>query len=139
VDRDKLFAVIRELNFPAGQYAIFGGACLTAYSLRDTTDLEIFVTPHLYGQLKNDGWPERQTGSTGASYLTKLVAKVPVLAFINCGSDRWVPRPEAIISQPEIVDGFPFMPLSAMRAWKEATARQKDIIDVGLIDSHLAR
>lgn len=136
MDSAKLAAIMAELNFPAGQYAIFGGACLAAHGIRLAPDLEIFVSPELYGHLQADGWEARTTGSTGAAYLTKTVQGIPVLAFITCGSERWVPDVQAYLEHPEMVNKLPFMPLSEMYAWKAATARPKDLADVQLIDTY---
>lgn len=137
MDRPKLFEVLTSLDFPKGQWAVFGGACLTAYGIRPTEDLEIFVTSLLYDQLRQKGWEERSAGSTGAPYVTHVVSDIPVLAFVNCGSDRWRPDPEAYIADPEIIAGYPFMPLGQMQEWKAATARNKDLQDVRLIAQFL--
>ena len=138
MDKAKLLSVMKKLSLPKGQFAIFGGACLTAHDIRPTSDLEIFVTPDLYAKLKRQGWQERVTGSTGATYQTKTILDVPILVFVTCGSDRWQPNADAYITNPEIISDLPLMPLREMRAWKAATARPKDLIDVKLIDVHFA-
>lgn len=139
MNREELFSIIGELEFPPSQYAVFGGACLTANSIRDTNDLEIFVCNQLFQRLIDLGWEQRIAGSTGALYLTTTVSKIAVLAFETCGSEKWVPDVDAYIQNPELIEGWPFMPLAAMRDWKLATARPKDLLDVDLIDMHLAR
>jgi hypothetical protein len=137
MNREQLFTVVRELDLPRHEYAIFGGACLTAHNIRETEDLEIFVTDNLYQTLVQEGWDERVTFSTNADYVTEMVQKVAVLAFRQCGSDKWIPDVDTYIRSPELIDGVLFMPLEAMRAWKAKTARPKDLVDVGLIGNYL--
>jgi len=136
MDKVKLVAIMAELSFPPGENAIFGGACLAMRSIRTTSDLEIFVSDKLYQNLKEQGWEERVAGSTGASYLTTTVQGVPVLVFITCGSERWRPNAQAYLKKPELVDGLPCMPLEDMYAWKAATARPKDLVDLKLIEDY---
>ena len=136
MDRDKLFSIIEGLDLLKGEWVVFGGACLTARSIRSTADLELFVTRRLYMTLAKNGWKERVTGSTGANYVTKIFGEIPVLAFITCGSEKWQPRVHNYLKQPEIIDGVPFMPLSEMYKWKAATARPKDLDDIKLIDNY---
>jgi hypothetical protein len=138
MNNESLFSVLHLLNLPERQYAVFGGACLTARGIRDTSDLELFVTNDLYTSLKLKNWRERVTSSTNAPYVTTSIGEIAVLAFQQCGSGAWVPDVETYISEPEIINGYPFMPLEAMRSWKSVTARPKDVEDVKLIDTYLA-
>jgi hypothetical protein len=139
MDRERLFSLINLLNLPKGEWVVFGGACLTARGLRNTTDLELFVTDRLYREFKNRGWEEKITGSTESRYVTKTHRGVPVLAFVTCGSEQWRPNVKEYLKNPEVIDNTPFMPLREMYAWKAATARSKDIEDLVLIDAYLGK
>jgi len=136
MNQTRPFSLIDALSLPKGEWVVFGGACLTARGIRDTTDLELFVTDLLYDKLKDMGWEEKVTGSTRAPYVIKMHEDIPVLAFITCGSERWRPNVEEYFSNPEVVNDVPFMPLTEMYAWKAATARPKDIDDLGLIETY---
>ncbi len=137
MDRERLFTIIALLDLPEGEWVVFGGACLTAHGIRTTSDLELFVTHVLYKKLRNDGWQEKVANSTGAAYITKPYLNIPVLAFMTCGSIQWRPAVKSYLRNPEVLDGWPFMPLSEMYKWKEATARPKDIADLQLINDYL--
>jgi len=136
MNRVKLLSLIDALNLPKGEWVVFGGACLTAHGIRETTDLELFVTARLYDELKSGGWEERVTGSTGARYVMKVHENIPVLAFITCGSDQWRPQVEKYLQKPEAISGIPCMPLTEMYSWKAATARPKDLSDLVLMDDY---
>lgn len=45
-----IFAKLKELDFPPGQYVVVGGA-MEAHGIRKSNDLDILVTPKLYQQL----------------------------------------------------------------------------------------
>ncbi|PLS80851.1 hypothetical protein CYG49_03740 [Candidatus Saccharibacteria bacterium] len=134
-----MIKILDELQLPKGEWVVFGGACLTAHDIRDTSDLELFVTPRLFKQLKEQGWEERITNSTDALYVTKIYHEVPILAFIQCGSHKWVPNVASYLADPVVIDGHPFMSLHEMYEWKKATARPKDKVDVRLIEEHMKR
>lgn len=135
MNKSLLFTLLNELNLPKGEWVVFGGACLTAHGIRITSDLELFVTQDLFNKLKEQGWEEKTAGSTGAKYVMKIYHDVPVLAFVQCGSRKWVPNVASYLKDPEIISGYPFMPLKEMFEWKKATAREKDLRDVELINN----
>jgi hypothetical protein len=136
MNAEKLFAIIDQLKFPEGQWVVFGGACLTARNIRQTPDLEIFVTEELYASLASSGWEAKVTGSTGANYLTKITDGYPVLVFMTCGSEKWRPNVTDYLKNPELISDMPFMPLTEMYAWKASTARPKDLKDLTLIKKY---
>jgi hypothetical protein len=138
MNREKLFSLLRELDFAPGKWAVFGGACLAARGIRPAPDLELFVTEKLYESLRQSEWEEKVAGSTGAAYVETVIDDIPILAFVSCGSDTWRPNAAAYLQNPEIIGGFPFMPLAEMYAWKAATARPKDLADLELIDAYRA-
>jgi hypothetical protein len=134
--RNELFLFLERLALPLGEWVVFGGACLAAHGIRATKDVDLFVTPQLYQRLQDEGWEARVTNSTSSPYLLKVVGGVELQAFIQCGSEEWVPKVQTYFNQPERINGFSFMPLKEMYAWKDATRRPKDISDLALIEAY---
>ena len=124
---------VKDLNLPLGQYVVFGSAPLAVHDIRQTQDIDLFVTASLYQQLKNsEGWQEREWDS-GGHYLSKGIFEV---------DDSWDygdynPSPEEIIAIAEVWQGVSFAPLSEVLKWKKAFGREKDKVDVNLLERYL--
>lgn len=112
-----IFAEVKRLNLPLGQYVVFGGGPLMAHGIRDTSDVDLFVTPSLYRVLKADGWKETELkGPHGGLYLVNGIYEA---------DDTWHyhdydPAPEAIIEAADVIEGVPFPPLVDVLKWKRA-------------------
>ncbi len=129
-----IFAEVKRLNLPLGQYVVFGAGPLAAHGVRETTDVDLFVTPTLYQALKADGWEEKE--------LTNPPGGVCLFRGIYEADDTWHygdydPKPEELIQAAEVIEGVPFAPLVEVLKWKRAFGRPKDVADVGLIERHL--
>lgn len=129
-----IFAEVKRLNLPIGQYVVFGGGPLMAHGIRDTADVDLFVTPTLYQTLKADGWEETELhGPNGGLYLVRGIYEA---------DDTWhygdyAPTPEEIIAVADMIQEVPFAPLGEVLKWKRAFGRPKDVADVGLIERDL--
>lgn len=129
-----IFAEVKRLNLPLGQYVVFGSGPLMAHGIRDTTDVDLFVTPSLYQTLKADGWAEKElTGPNGGLYLVSGIYE----AYDTWPCGDYDPTPEAIIAAADLIQGVPFTPLAEVLKWKRAFGRPKDAADVELIEHHL--
>lgn len=136
MDRSALIKLLKELEFTEGEWAAFGGACLVVRGLRASNDLDIFASLKLFNKLSREGWEQRTTSTNDNKYLRKQFGVATVEIFLTCGGDDWRPEPEKYISNPEMIDGFPFMPLKDLYEWKAATRRPKDLRDIELINKH---
>jgi hypothetical protein len=132
----KLIALIKTIDLPVGQYALFGGACLAIRNIRNLNDLDIFITDKLYDKLCADGWHEISTEKRKPYLITKIRG-IDIQAFKIWEGVGWQPDIRAYIDNPEVVQGIPFMPLTELYKWKQETRRPKDLKDLKLIDSFL--
>ncbi len=133
---DKVKEVLRILDLPEGEYCVFGGASLAVRGIRNTNDIDLYVTENVYKMLKMCGWREVSV-KKGMTCLVTQVGEFQVEACNSYGDDdTWIPKIQDYIANPEVVGGIPFMPLRELYEWKLDTARDKDLIDVKLIDAH---
>jgi hypothetical protein len=132
----ELLAFLEKLDLPHGEYAIFGGACLTIRNIRNLKDLDIFVSENLYEELLARGWQETSTGNR-KPYLINRKSGIDIQAFSFWEGEGWQPKINSYIGDPEIVNGIPFMPLQELYKWKAATRRPKDLEDLKLINIYL--
>jgi hypothetical protein len=129
-----IFAQVKALGLPLGQYVVFGGGPLAAHGIRETADVDLFVTTSLYDHLMAGGWEEKEFGGPhGGLYLVNGIYEA---------DDTWHygdydPTPEEIISAADMIDGVPFAPLVEVLKWKRAFGRPKDVADVRLIQAYM--
>jgi hypothetical protein len=57
-------------------------------------------------------------------------------AFSKYVPGKWVPDIKSYIENPEIIEGYPFMPLEELYEWKTSVRRPKDITDLKLIEAY---
>jgi hypothetical protein len=127
-----IFAQVKALKLPDWQYVVFGAGPLAAHGIRETNDVDLFVTTALYRRLKASGWSEKCT-STGGLYLASGIYEA---------DDTWEygeynPAIEELIGEADVIQGVPFAPLTEVLRWKRAFDRPKNIQDLRLIEEHL--
>jgi hypothetical protein len=136
--REQILEYLKRLELPDDGYCLFGGCCLAIRNIRPTDDIDMYVTKDLYEQLKQSGWQEIKEKGRMA-YLATEIDGVEFEAFVTSDSKGWQPKIQEYLKQPEIIDGYRFMPLSELREWKANVRRPKDTIDIKLIDEFWTR
>jgi hypothetical protein len=117
----ELFDRLKDLDLPAGEYAVFGSGPLLARGIiEDAGDLDVLV--------KRRAW--EQVGRVGT--LVEIEEGV-VIASVDDGAltfgRSWAYGDfdiEELIDTAEIIDGLPFVLLEHVIAFKEAANRPKD-------------
>lgn len=136
--REQLLEHLSSLDLPNGEYCLFGGVCLAIRNIRQTDDIDAYVTQELYKQLKDADWQEiKEVGRM--PYLQKNVDGVECEAFVTSDSPGWQPDIPRYLARPEIIAGYPFMPLKDLYEWKANVRRPKDVRDLKLIEEFWAR
>ena len=125
---------VKALNLPKGEYIVFGSGPMSVHRIRDVRDIDLFVSPDLYQQLKLRGWEEK-TRESGDKYLTHK--NVEVGKDWDYGS--YNPSLKDLLETAEVIDGVPFANLEEVLKWKKALGRDKDKKDIGLIEDYLAK
>lgn len=124
---------VRELNLPLGKYVVFASGTLEALGIRKARDIDITVLPDLHAELRATGAWEEET-RYGKIFLKRNGVEInPQLDW----SDYPTTTEEAIASAVTI-EGIPFMNLNELRRFKVALGREKDLIDIALIDAYIS-
>lgn len=129
-----IFSVLKELNFPLGQYVVVGSGTLAALGIREAADVDIAVLPELHAKLcKEDGWA--QETKHGKVFLKKQdIDIIPELSW-----EMYPTTTEEAIRGAIIINGFPFLNLEELKKFKKALGREKDFKDIELIDAYLKK
>ena len=129
----ELFAQIRALALPVGQYAIFGSGPMGIRDLKECSDIDIIVSESLWGIFKNSpGW-NLKVSSSGGEYLSK--------DDIEIWKDwkPWYRDVMPLIKEAEMINGLAFVRLERVIEWKRIFGREKDLKDVQAINKYLER
>ena len=130
-----IFKKLEELNLPAGQYVVVGGA-MAAHGIRPAHDLDILVTPILYAQLLNQGYVQckcEQCIRTSRIMLKK--DNIDILP--NFMLDHYIGDVNSLIKDADIIKGFPFIQLTEFIKFKKELGRPKDFEDIRLMKEYL--
>lgn len=72
-------------------------------------------------------------------YLVTEINGTVVEAYRAFENKKWQPKFQRYLIEPELIEGYRFMPLDELYEWKAATRRPKDLRDLRLIDEYRAR
>lgn len=133
LDREAVLAEIRALGLPPDRYVVVGGAALAVRGIRDTADIDLVVTPSLFGELERRGW-RRKVRPDGKPGLQHGHAE----AYLDVNCDAFSRSIEQLREKAEHLDGVPFVDLETLRGFKAGYGRPKDLRDLELIEEHLA-
>lgn len=127
--KDDIIAKVKALHLPEGSYIVFGAGPMAVAGIRETNDIDLYVTPELYASLQDRGWQK----------ITKGPHDTPVVHDVFEAHEDWDfssyhPTLEHLLATATIVDGIPFASLDEVRSWKVSSHRPKDLADIALID-----
>ncbi|MBT5338656.1 hypothetical protein HN643_04535 [Candidatus Falkowbacteria bacterium] len=123
MDLDKL----KQLNFPADQFAIFGSGPMAVRNIRPAGDIDLIVKPELWQELIKEFTPDKDK-----PYRIEI-GNIEIYK-------QWKPWFNDIIELIDTADefqGLRFVKLKHVLAWKKAMGRDKDLHDVKLINNFL--
>jgi hypothetical protein len=122
---------IAQLYLPAGSYVVFGSCVLEMSGIRTARDIDIVVTPELFEEFKAKGdW--RVVQHDGFETLEKDGFDLT----ISWDHPENLPNVEELVVDAEIVEGIPFVCLDRLASWKRQAGRDKDILDLELIQTY---
>ncbi|MCL1876811.1 HD domain-containing protein [Candidatus Saccharibacteria bacterium] len=136
----RIVQIVKSLNLPKGEYAIFGSALLEVYGLRDSGDIDFIVTKKLFDELKKtEDWEEFRYSNGDLALKYRGANKDIDVAFYDCqampGCDEKGIR--AMIKRAENIGGAMFVSLDDILTWKKNFVREKDLVDVKLIEKFM--
>ena len=121
LDED-LFAALRELNLPTGDYAIFGsGPLIIRRIVEATNDLDIICRGRAWQAVQEVG--EVMTFDDGNPYVN---LRGGLLTFGTTWKYGTFDLGE-LIDTAEVIDGLPFVRLEHVITYKQAAGRPKDL------------
>jgi hypothetical protein len=128
------FRELKKLNLPASDFCIVGSGPLAIRKIRDTKDLDVIVTNHLWNDLLTKHETEVENGVERIKFKNNIEILNPVQSiFGNSG----IVSIEEIIEKADMIDGVKFINLNHLKKIKLNLGREKDLADIKLIDEYL--
>jgi hypothetical protein len=134
---EKIEQRLKELNLPLGKYILVGGSALAAHGIREAKDLDIVVIPELFENLIRSGWTLDEV------YQSKWNRKRLTKEDVEIYPDLYLEKANVflnikkVIVEAEMINEFPFQKLEHLKICKLDSGREKDLIDVDLIEKFL--
>jgi hypothetical protein len=125
---------VKELDLPEGSYIVFGSCPLAAVGIRESSDVDLFISEDLWQHLTDDGW--QQVEKEGDD---KPLEHTVFDAHTNWDFGNYNPTLGELLETAFVIDGVPFASLDEVRKWKSASGRPKDLKDLEMIDEYLSR
>jgi len=124
---------VKKLGLPFGQYVVISSGTLDALGIRPANDIDLTVLPELHQSLRKSGeWKEEDR--YGKIFLIQDGIEInPDISW-----DAYPTSTQEVINTALVIDGVPFMNLEELRTFKTALGREKDIVDIALMDAYLA-
>lgn len=135
---DFKFQLVRDLNLPAGQYAITSSGPLGVREIREIGDIDLVVDGDLWSKLASTYPIVQEQGVTKI----RISPHIEVLGEDSFCDPRETGQPSAAeqIEQADIIDGLPFVSLGHVLYFKRQMGREKDGRDIAalerLLDQH---
>lgn len=131
---NKAFLLLQSLPLEPGEYAIFGSGIMFALGIRplaELHDLDIVVS--------KSGWEKvKILGKTFYDPVWKCnwlkLFDEQIELFDGWGPGEW--NVTGLISEAEIVDGFPFVNIENVIKWKKVMGREKDMRHIEIMEEY---
>lgn len=137
---EHLLSLLKKLNFPPEDFVLFGSAPLAIRDLRRIGDLDVYGKTGFWAELAQDvAWKFREPDPRDPPFLENYVNGVRITVFSNWKDREWAPDLNYHLNNPEMIKGWPFVPLQTMLEWKAFgdVQRSKDAADVKLMEEYL--
>lgn len=132
-----IFNKIKKLNLQQNQFVVLGSGILAAKNIRSTNDIDLLVSPELFDSLKNSGWKyevisidgndrERISFDIFEAYKDFWNGETLHDYITNKG---WI----------EVIEGINFWSLEKLTEIKQIWKREKDLMDLELINQWLIK
>jgi len=123
---------VQELALPPGSFIVFGSCPMAAVGIRESQDIDLFITEETDALLHRRGW---QRVDSKAGDLQLEYAEFDTHTNWHIGS--YNPSLQGLLATAMVIDDVPFGALEEVKAWKSVLGRSKDIADIALIDAFL--
>lgn len=130
-------AKIRELGLTLGSYIVIGGSGLAVRGIRESSDIDMVVTPELFRELQDKGWPIDEPFKQKWNRVRLKREPFEIFTDIYLERSKQFIHADQLIKSAELIEDLPFLTIRDILFYKTDNPRQKDIVDIALIADYL--
>lgn len=128
-----LLSTLKKFKLPAQKFMIVGGGCLAVNNLRDCVDIDLICDKKLWEELGfKYGITDKKTYK-----VIKLGNKIEVLGLGSVYLPEGFKTYDNLLYTAKTINNVLYAPLEFVKQVKLKLGREKDILDVQLIDEYL--
>lgn len=128
---DNIAKKVKKLKLINGHYIIFGGITLAIRNIRESKDIDIFVSPSLYKILLNKRYKNKTINNR------RLISIEDIEIFNSIKTSNYNPNFKRIIKNADIFKGISFVSLKETLRRKKSKNTPKAKRDIKLINKYL--
>ncbi len=121
-----------QLDLSADEYAITASGPMAVREIRDSKDLDIIVSDHLWKELV-----QKYEITPGIICDNIHIGNIDILGNFKVIDDTYPIEDQ--MRTADIIDGKKYIKLEIIKYFKQKMARPKDLVDVDLIDKYLSQ
>lgn len=125
-----LFSSLKDLGLPTEDFAVFGSGPMWLRGLREGKDLDLIARRAAWAKAAALAPIEHK--SDGSAYVRLAGGQIEIF-------NTWVPGEwniDELIDTADVVDGVRFVRLDEVRRWKQLRGKEKDRVDLTLIEKY---
>jgi hypothetical protein len=122
---------VEKLRLPRNSFIVMGSGILSALGIRPVNDIDLVVRTSVFAELRQSGWTDA-IASSGQKRIEKDMFEV-YDSWTEVGSIKTV---DQLLEEATVIDGIPYNPLDKVYAAKYLRGRDKDLVDLQLIEDY---
>jgi hypothetical protein len=122
---ENFLKAVERLRLPKNQFAIFGSGPLSIRNLREANDIDLIVKGQLWNEL-----------SRNYSVMGERLIKIGETEIYKDWKP-WFDDVNLLIDSADIFNGYRFVKLEYLLKWKKEMNREKDKVDIKIIQDFL--
>ena len=130
----KVTEELKRLGIDPDDCIVVGSGVMGALKIRQTDDLDLCVKQKTYDRFKDLGWEEK-VWPQGAPTIHSGTVDMGT----DWGDDKIIYAFEDLKKHTVEINGVTYVSLELLRSWKVNKGREKDKIDIELIDNYEAK
>lgn len=122
---------IKKLHLSKDSYVIVGSGILNALNIRKSHDIDMIVSEDIFQLLsENQEWKiaNRDDGTLKITH-----------GIFDCMTNWHGRDVKSMLQRAVYIDDIPYMSLIDVYEWKKMMGRQKDVVDIRLIEGYIAQ
>lgn len=135
MEKQKIISLIKSLNLPLDDMAVFGSGPICVRGWRDLKDIDLIARENVYEMAKGMGEMMETVSETEGVRIVRDEAEIEIFKHWTPG--EW--NVDELIDSADVIDGVRFVTLKNVMKWKRLLGRDKDQSDVELIEKELKK